>query len=283
MIVATYNVNGVIGRLPVLLRWLNKAKPDIVCLQELKAPTERFPLSEIHKAGYGAIWHGQKAWNGVAILAKGVDPVEVRRGLPGDPQDLHSRYIEAAVTDIRVGCLYLPNGNPAPGPRFDYKLAWFQRLHRHARKLLASKEPFVLAGDYNVMPTDLDVYAPERWRKDALFRPEVRKAYADFVKLGWTDALRELYPDKRIYTFWEYFRNAFARNAGLRIDHLLLSPGLKLRLISAGVAVEVRSWEKTSDHAPVWIKLAESPKRRTPRSARLIAMPTTQGNRATRK
>jgi exodeoxyribonuclease III len=283
MIVATYNVNGVVGRLPVLLRWLRNAKPDIVCLQELKAPNERFPLNEIQKAGYGAIWHGQKAWNGVAILARGIDPVEIRRGLPGDPQDLHSRYIEAAVAGIRVGCLYLPNGNPAPGPKFDYKLAWFQRLHRYGKKLLASNDPFVLAGDYNVMPTDLDVYAPERWREDALFRPEVRKAYTGLVKLGWTDALRELNPDKRIYTFWEYFRNAFARNAGLRIDHLLLSPTLKVRLLSGGVAREVRSWEKTSDHAPVWIELAESAKRSAPRKARLHGVPTTQVNRAARK
>ncbi len=261
MIFATYNVNGVVGRLPVLLRWLNHAKPDIACLQELKVPEEKFPLTEIQKAGYGAIWHGQKAWNGVAILARGVEPVEIRRGLPGDREDLHSRYIEAAVAGIRVGCLYLPNGNPAPGPKFDYKLAWFQRLHRHAKKLLASGQPSILAGDYNVMPTDLDVYAPERWREDALFRPEVRRAYADLVKQGWTDALRELNPDKRIYTFWKYFRNAFARDAGLRIDHLLLSPAVKSRLVSAGVARGVRSWEKTSDHAPVWIELAEGGKR----------------------
>jgi exodeoxyribonuclease III len=257
MKIATYNVNGVNGRLPVLLRWLQEAQPDVVCLQELKAPQEKFPLADIRKAGYGAIWHGEKAWNGVAILARGTDPVETRRGLPGDPEDLHSRYIEAAVGGLTIGCLYLPNGNPAPGPKFDYKLAWFERLHKYGKKLIASDAPFIMAGDYNVMPTDLDVYAPERWRDDALFRPEVRKAYAELLKLGWEDALRHLYPGKRIYTFWKYFRNAFARDAGLRIDHLLLSPSLKSRLVEGGVAREVRSWEKTSDHAPAWIELKD--------------------------
>jgi exodeoxyribonuclease-3 len=168
---ATYNVNGVNGRLPILLRWLTEAQPDVVCLQELKAPQEKFPLSDIRKAGYGAVWHGQKAWNGVAILARGVNPVETRRGLPGDPDDFHSRYIEAAVAGITVGCLYLPNGNPAPGPKFDYKLAWFERLHNYGKTLIGSGAPFIIAGDFNVMPTDLDVYAPERWMDDALFRP----------------------------------------------------------------------------------------------------------------
>ena len=257
MIIATYNVNGVNGRLPVLLRWLEEAKPDIVCLQELKAPQEKFPRFDIGKAGYGAIWHGEKAWNGIAILARGAEPVETRRGLPGDPEDLHSRYIEGTVAGLTIGCLYLPNGNPAPGPKFDYKLAWFKRLHKYGKKILASGTPFVMAGDYNVMPTDLDVYAPERWRDDALFRPEVRKAYADFVKLGWTDSLRHLYPDQRIYTFWKYLRNAYERDAGLRIDHLLLSPSLRGRLSGAGVARDVRGWEKTSDHAPVWIELSD--------------------------
>ncbi len=220
MKIATYNVNGVNGRLPVLLRWLKEAKPDIVCLQELKSPQERFPIDAIRKAGYGAIWHGQKSWNGVAILARGSDPAETARGLPGDPADLHSRYIEALVGGLTVGCLYLPNGNPAPGPKFDYKLHWFDRLTKHAKRLLSSGKPVVLAGDYNVMPTDLDVYKPERWLGDALFRPEVKKAYAKLVAQGWTDAVRELHPGERIYTFWDYFRNAFERNAGLRIDHL---------------------------------------------------------------
>jgi exodeoxyribonuclease-3 len=209
----------------------------------------------LREAGYGVIWHGQKSWNGVAILAKDAEPVERTRALPGDPEDVHSRYIEAEVRGLVVGCLYLPNGNPAPGPKFDYKLAWFDRLKRHAADLLKSKAPVVLAGDYNVMPTDLDVYAPERWRDDALFRPEVRKAYAELVEQGWTDALRTMHPGERIYTFWDYFRNAFARNAGLRIDHLLLSPALAPKLSAAGVDREVRGREKPSDHAPTWIEL----------------------------
>lgn len=257
MKVATYNVNGVNGRLPVLLRWLKEAQPDIVCLQELKAPQEKFPIADIRKAGYGAIWNGQKSWNGVAILAKGSDPVETRRGLPGDPDDLHSRYIEAAVDGLIVGCLYLPNGNPAPGPKFDYKLEWFARLTKYAKKMLASGAPVILAGDYNVMPTDLDVYKPERWLDDALFRPEVKSAYAKLVKQGWTDALRELHPNERIYTFWDYFRNAYARDAGLRIDHLLLSPEVANRLVKAQVDRGVRGWLKTSDHAPAWIALRD--------------------------
>ena len=262
MKIATFNVNGVNGRLPVLLRWLAAAAPDIACLQELKAPEEKFPRAAIEKAGYGAIWHGEKSWNGVAILARGAQPVERRRGLPGDPDDLHSRYIEAAIGDLIVGCLYLPNGNPAPGPKFDYKLKWFERLTKHAKKLLASKAPVVLAGDYNVMPTDLDVYKPERWRDDALFRPEVRKAYARLVAQGWTDAIRTMHPGERVYTFWDYFRNAWPRDAGLRIDHLLLSPAVAGKLTAAGVDREVRGWEKASDHAPAWIELGATRRRR---------------------
>jgi exodeoxyribonuclease-3 len=254
--IATYNVNGVNGRLDVLLRWLGETKPDIVCLQELKAPQERFPESALAKLGYGAIWHGQKAWNGVAILARGTTPKERRRSLPGGGQDLHSRYLEASIGKLVIACLYLPNGNPAPGPKFDYKLAWFERLHSHAGSLLKSGEPVILAGDFNVMPTDLDVYAPERWRDDALFRPEVRAAYARLVQQGWTDAIRKLYPEQRIYTFWKYFRNAFARNAGLRIDHFLLSPDVAALLTAGGVDREPRAWPKTSDHAPVWIELS---------------------------
>jgi exodeoxyribonuclease III len=257
MKIATYNVNGINGRLPVLLRWLQEAEPDIVCLQELKAPAEKFPEAALNKLGYHAIWHGQKAWNGVAILAKAAKPLETRRGLPGGPDDPHSRYIEAAIGGVIVGCLYLPNGNPAPGPKFSYKLGWFERLHEHAAALLKIGHPVILAGDFNVMPTDLDVYAPERWRDDALFRPEVRTAYAALVTQGWTDALRELHPNERIYTFWKYFRNAFARDAGLRIDHLLLSPDLAKRLKRAEVDKFPRGWEKTSDHAPVWIELAD--------------------------
>jgi exodeoxyribonuclease-3 len=257
MRIATYNVNGINGRLTNLLGWLEQAAPDIVCLQELKAPDDKFPEAAIRAAGYGAVWHGQKSWNGVAILARGAQPVEARRGLPGDPDDTHSRYIEAVIDGMIVGCLYLPNGNPAPGPKFDYKLRWFDRLAEHASSLLATGEPVVLAGDYNVMPTDLDVYAPERWVDDALFRPEVRDAYRRLVKQGWTDALRARHPGERIYTFWKYFRNAFARDAGLRIDHFLLSPPLAKRLTAAGVDREVRGRDHASDHAPAWIELAE--------------------------
>ena len=255
MKIATYNVNGVNGRLPVLLRWLGESQPDVVCLQELKAPEEKFPEQAILDAGYQAIWHGQKSWNGVAILSKIGKPEEVCRVLPGDPDDIHSRYIEANIKDIRIGCLYLPNGNPAPGPKFDYKLRWFERLSEHAARLLAEKIPVVLTGDYNVMPTEKDVYKPERWMDDALFRPETRAAFKNLVSQGWTDAIRKLYPDETIYTFWDYFRNAYGRNAGLRIDHFLLSPQLSKRLQAAGVDREVRGWEKTSDHAPVWIEL----------------------------
>jgi exodeoxyribonuclease-3 len=254
--IATYNVNGVNGRLPVLLRWLEDRQPDVACLQELKAPDEKFPLAAIEKAGYGAVWHGQKSWNGVAILARGCTPEETRRGLAGDPDDVHSRYIEAACFGLLIGCLYLPNGNPAPGPKFDYKLRWFERFAEHAQGLLDHGVPAVLAGDYNVMPTDLDVYKPERWLDDALFRPEVREAYRRLVAQGWTDALRTLHPGERIYTFWDYFRNAFGRDAGLRIDHLLLSPKVAPRLTAAGVDRDVRGWEKTSDHAPTWIELS---------------------------
>ena len=257
MKIATYNVNGINSRLPVLLRWLTEAAPDVVCLQELKAPHEKIPLQAIHDAGYHAIWHGQKSWNGVAILARTEAPEERCRVLPGDPEDEHSRYIEAEINGIIVGCLYLPNGNPAPGPKFDYKLRWFERLTLHAAELMASGKDVVLCGDYNVMPTEKDVYKPERWVKDALFRPETRAAFKTIVEQGWTDAIRKLYPDETIYTFWDYFRNAYERNAGLRIDHFLLSPSVSNRLIAAGVNREVRGWEKSSDHAPVWIELAE--------------------------
>lgn len=258
MKIATYNVNGINGRLPVLLRWLGETRPDVVCLQELKAPQEKFPLQAIKDAGYQAIWHGQKSWNGVAILAKeDIEIKELRRGLDGDPEDLHSRYIEAMVAGIVVGCLYLPNGNPAPGPKLDYKMKWFERLTQHAAQLLSYNLPTVLVGDYNVMPTELDVYKPERWVEDALFRPEVRAAFRNLVAQGWTDAIRTLYPDQKIYTFYDYFRNAYGRDAGLRIDHFLLSPALATRLKSGAVDRHVRGWEKTSDHCPVWIELNE--------------------------
>ena len=256
MKIATYNVNGVNGRLNVLLRWLEEAKPDVVCLQELKAPQEKFPIEAINKAGYEAIWHGQKQWNGVAILTRGdLEAKEIGRALPGDAEDVQSRYLEAMVGDILIACLYLPNGNPAPGPKYDYKLKWFQRLSDRAQQLLDFKIPVALVGDFNVMPTELDVYKPERWVDDALFRPETRAAFHSLVAQGWTDAIRTLYPDEVIYTFWDYFRNAYGRNAGLRIDHFLLSPQLAPKLKSGGVDKHVRGWEKTSDHAPVWIEL----------------------------
>ena len=253
--IATFNINGVNGRLQLLLDWLAKAEPDVVCLQELKAPQEKFPAEAISRAGYGAIWHGQKSWNGVAILARGAEPIETHRGLPGDPEDGQSRYLEAAVNGILIACLYAPNGNPAPGPKFDYKLAWYKRLAERAEALLATGAPVALAGDYNVMPADLDVYKPERWLDDALFRPEARAAFHAVLDQGWTDAIRMLHPDERIYTFWDYFRNAWGRNAGLRIDHFLLSPALARRLIAAGVDEEVRGWEHASDHAPTWIEV----------------------------
>ena len=260
MKVATYNVNGINGRLPILVRWLAEAQPDVVCLQELKAPQEKFPEKPIRDLGYDAIWQGQKSWNGVAILSRIGQIHETRRGLPGDPDDSHSRYIEGAVNGIRIGGLYLPNGNPKPGPRFDYKLRWFDRLITYAAKLLVSDQPVMLAGDFNVMPTDLDVYKPERWLDDALFAPEARAAYSRLLAQGWTDALRTLHPDEHIYTFWDYFRNAFGRYAGLRIDHMLLSPPLADRLIDAQVDVAVRGWDKSSDHAPVWVELSDGRK-----------------------
>ena len=255
MRIATYNVNGINGRLPVLLKWLSETSPDVVCLQELKAPQEKFPESAISDAGYNMIWHGQKSWNGVAILSKNHPIEEICRVLPGDPEDSHSRYLEAKVNGIIIGCLYLPNGNPAPGPKFDYKLKWFQRLTLRAAELLSLEAPVILTGDFNVMPTELDVYKPERWVNDALFRPETRAAFKNLVSQGWTDAIRKLYPDEVIYTFWDYFRNAYERNAGLRIDHFLLSPQIEKKLIAAGVDRHVRGWEKTSDHGPVWIEL----------------------------
>ncbi len=255
MKIATYNVNGVNGRLNVLLRWLEEAAPDIVCLQELKAPQDNFPLKAINDAGYNAVWHGQKQWNGVAILARNMEIEEVTRSLPGDKEDVQSRYLEALINGIVIACLYLPNGNPVPGPKFEYKLKWFDRLTERTATLLKLKIPVIIVGDFNVMPTELDVYKPEKWVNDALFKPEVRKAFAAIVEQGWTDAIRKLYPNETIYTFWDYFRNAYERNAGLRIDHFLLSPQITKILVSGGVDRHVRGWEKTSDHAPVWIKI----------------------------
>jgi len=262
MRIATFNVNGIGSRLPALLQWLEETQPDVACLQELKAPGERFPAAELAAAGYQAVWHGQKAWNGVAILARGQLPLEVGRGLPGDESDEQSRYIEAIVDGILICCLYLPNGNPTPGPKYDYKLAWMERLIVHAARLIDSGAPVVLAGDFNVIPTERDVYKPERWVDDALFRVETRAAFERLMAQGWTDSLRTLHPDQTIYTFYDYFRNAYGRNAGLRIDHLLLSPDIAKRLVKGGGDRDVRGLEKSSDHAPTWIELKPGRRRK---------------------
>ena len=253
--IASYNINGINPRLPVLLRWLAEFSPDIAVLQELKCTDAAFPAAEIEALGYAALWHGQVRWNGVAILSRIGEPVETRRGLPRDPDPAQSRYIEAAVAGIIVGNLYAPNGNPWPGPKFDYKLAWLDRLTAHATDLLTAKVPAILLGDYNVIPTDQDVYKPERWKKDALFAPAAKDRFAALVRQGWTDAIRHLHPDERIYTFWPYWRQSFERDAGIRIDHALLSPAIAPRLKAAGVDRNPRGWGKTSDHAPMWIEV----------------------------
>jgi len=254
--IATYNVNGVNGRLPRLLEWLAETSPDIVCLQELKTDDSKFPVEAIQDAGYGGIWHGQRSHHGVAILAKGQTPVEVRRGLPGDNADLQSRYLEAEVKGLRVASIYLPNGNPQPGPKFDYKLAWFERLIEHAKGLYQSGQPVVLAGDFNVVPTNADIYNAWLWRADAVLQPESRDAYRRLLAQGWTDATRYLHPDEKIYTFWVN-AGAFLRNAGFRMDFLLLSAALIPRLEAADVDKEFRGRERPSDHAPTWVILRE--------------------------
>jgi exodeoxyribonuclease III len=268
---ATYNINGIRSRLPRLLEWLQRESPDIVCLQELKAADSAFPLEQIRAAGYGALWVGQTSWNGVAILARDAEPVESRRRLPGDPADTQSRYLEAAVDGIIVCCLYLPNGNPQPGPKFDYKLAWFERLIAHAATLYSSGHPVVLAGDFNVIPTDFDIYNTRSWLKDALLQPETRACFERLLAQGWTDAIRHLHPDERIYTFWDYFRQHWQTNSGLRIDHLLLNKQLAKRLQTAGVDTWVRGQASASDHAPTWITLGHAPtrpaKKKTPAKA----------------
>jgi exodeoxyribonuclease-3 len=253
--IATFNINNVNRRLPNLLAWLKSAKPDVVCLQELKAEHANFPEQALADAGYGAVWRGQKTWNGVAILAKGHTPVMTRDALPGDTADSQSRYIEAAVAGILVACIYLPNGNPQPGPKFDYKLAWFERLIKHAKKLRATGHPVVLAGDYNVVPTDFDIYPTKSWDDDALLRPESRAAFARLLQQGWTDAIRTRHPDQPMYTFWDYKRNRWPRNAGLRLDHFLLSENLAEGLLDAGVDTAERGREGASDHAPAWVML----------------------------
>ena len=255
MRIASFNINGINRRLANLLDWLGRSRPDIVCLQELKAASDAFPIEPIRAAGYEAVWKGQKTWNGVAILARGVEPVVTRDRLPGDPADTQSRYIEAAVGGVLFASIYLPNGNPQPGPKFDYKLAWFERLIAHAADLFAARLPVVLAGDYNVVPTDRDIYSTRSWADDALLQPESRAAFQRLLDQGWTDAIRAIHPDAPIYTFWDYMRNRWARDAGLRIDHILLSEEMSPRLIDAGVDREVRGHGGASDHAPVWATL----------------------------
>jgi exodeoxyribonuclease-3 len=253
--IATFNVNNVNKRLPNLLAWLKSSKPDAVCLQELKAAQSDFPEAALRKAGYAAEWVGQKTWNGVAIIARDAEIIVTRRKLPGDSDDDQSRYIEAAIDGVLVACVYAPNGNPQPGPKFDYKLAWLKRLNAHAGKLLKSRAPVVIAGDFNVVPTLADIYPTKSWDRDALVQPEVRALFAKLLKKGWADALRELHPDEPMYTFWSYWRNRYERDAGLRIDHLLLSPALRPLLVDAGVDRKVRGRTDPSDHAPAWITL----------------------------
>ncbi|WP_334160973.1 exodeoxyribonuclease III [Phenylobacterium sp.] len=256
MKIATFNINNVNKRLANLLAWLERAQPDVVCLQETRTSDALFPASALEAAGYGAVWTGERTWNGVAILARGGTPVPTRRALPGDPDDHQARYIEAAVGGVLVGCLYLPNGNPQPGPKFAYKLAWFDRLIAHAADLLAADVPAMLAGDYNVVATDLDIYRVKPRTADALQQPQTKAAFRRLLDQGWTDAIRALHPDARIYTFWDYLRDAWGRDAGMRLDHLLLSPRLAPRLAAAGVDREVRGEPGASDHAPAWITLA---------------------------
>ncbi|MEJ7931129.1 exodeoxyribonuclease III [Ramlibacter sp. AN1015] len=255
MRIATWNINDVRTRLALLLAWLEATRPDVVALQEIKCTDAQFPREALRAAGYGALVVGQRTWHGVALLARGAEPLEIRRVLPGDPEDREARYLEAAVHGMVVASLYLPNGNPCPGPRFDYKLAWFERLIAHARSLWRSGHPVVLAGDFNVVPTDADIYAPATWRDNALLQPQARTAYARLLRQGWWDVLRRLHPQGAPFTFWDYRRNRWERNAGLRIDHLLVSRGLRERLADAGVDREVRGIEGASDHAPVWLQL----------------------------
>ena len=258
MKIATFNINNINKRLSNLLAWLRAARPDVVCLQELKSTDADFPVAALRRAGYEAVWRGQKSWNGVAILARGKEPVLTRSELPGAPDDDQSRYIEAAVNGILVGCLYAPNGNPQPGPKFTYKLAWLERLIRHAAALKAERVPVILIGDYNVVPTERDIYPTKSYAKDALVQPQSRAAFARLLKQGWTDALRAMHPDERIYTFWDYMRNRWPRDAGLRLDHILLSPDLAERLKASGVDRAVRGEPNASDHAPAWAELGPS-------------------------
>jgi exodeoxyribonuclease III len=259
MKIATFNINNVNKRLVNLVAWLRASRPDVACLQELKATDSQFPLTAIEKAGYGAVSRGQKSWNGVAILARDREPVITRTALPGDPVDTQSRYIEAAVNGVLIATLYAPNGNPHPGPKFNYKLAWMKRLLAHAGELYALDAPVVLAGDYNVVPTDADIYPTKSYAKNALVQPEPRALFRQILDQGWIDAIRTMHPDAPMYTFWDYKRNRWQRDTGLRIDHLLLNPKAAKRLVDAGVEREVRGLEGASDHAPAWIALRDAP------------------------
>jgi exodeoxyribonuclease III len=272
--IATFNINGINTRLANLLEWLEREQPDVVCLQELKATDQQFPALALRGAGYHAIWRGESLWNGVAILARGAQPIETRRALPGHEDDPHARYLEAAVQGVIIAGLYLPNGNPIRGPKFAYKLAWFESLIRHAQGLYDSGAPVVLAGDFNVVPTDLDIYDPKSWRRDALLQPESRECYRRLVAQGWVDSLRKKFPRARVYTFWDYFRNHWERDAGLRIDHLLLNAELAPRLMAAGVDRWVRDRPRASDHAPTWIKLRAATKATRARRAKSTASPS---------
>ena len=255
MKIVSYNVNGIKARLPRLIEYLDEAKPDVVCLQELKSADEGFPIADIEAAGYGAVWHGQKSWNGVAILARGGVPVERQKGLAGEPEDEHSRYIEAEVNGVVIASIYLPNGNPQPGPKFDYKLRWIDRLSSRARTLLAEEVPVVLAGDYNVIANDDDTYSTRAMVDDALMQPESRQGYRALLAQGWTDSLRTQFPGGGVWTFCDYQAGAWQRDAGFRIDHPLLSPLAADRFAGAGVDKEYRGREKASDHAPTWVRL----------------------------
>ena len=256
MRIATLNINNVLGRFDPLIEWLDDAAPDVACLQELKTEQGRFPSEALDQLGYRAVWAGQRTWNGVAILARGATPVLTRVGLPGDPDPSQARYIEAAVNGVLIGCLYLPNGNPLPGPKFDYKLAWFEALIRHAQTLMDSGAPVVLAGDYNVVPTEADIYPNHSYGGDALLRPESRAVFQRLLAQGWTDALRAIHPDDAPWTYWSYLRQRWPKDKGLRIDHLLLSPDLAGDLVDAGVDRWVRGLDGASDHAPAWVELA---------------------------
>ena len=255
--IATFNINGINKRLPNLMAWLADAAPDVVCLQELKATDRQFPATALADAGYGAVWRGESSWNGVAILARGMEPVLTNDALPGDENDRQARYIEAAVNGVLVACLYAPNGNPQPGPKFAYKLAWTERLLAHAQELWDTGLPVVLAGDYNIVPEPRDIYVTSSYKDNALVQPQPRALFAQLLAQGWTDAIRKEYPDETIYTFWDYMRERWRRNAGLRLDHLLLSKSVARRLVAAGVDRGVRGAEGASDHAPVWVTLRD--------------------------